>query len=293
MTIPKILPAVLAFAGILWSQAPSPPVTPSSPIKVSEQPDAQRTRSELESLLDHYPPALRTALALDSSLLTNQAYLAPYPALINFLGAHPEIARDPSFYLIDNTSRRTRDRSDQILDMWRDVISSMAVFAGFAMGIGVLVWLIRTIIDYRRWSRLAKVQAEVHAKLLDRFTNNNDLLAYMQTPAGAKFLESTPIKLDAGSRSVGAPLSRILWSVQGGLVLLAGGVGLEMVSSRFADESAQPLHALGVLGMAVGVGFVASAAVSYFISHRLGLIEPPPGGARGEAVGIEGFGFRK
>jgi hypothetical protein len=70
-------------------------------------------------------------------------------------------------------------------------------------------------------------------------------------------------------------MGRILWSVQGGLVLMAGGIGLQAVSGRFTDESAQPLHVLGVLGIAVGVGFVISAIISYVISQRLGLIETP------------------
>ena len=46
---------------------------------------------------------------------------------------------------------------------------------------------------HRRWSRLSKIQTDVHNKLLDRFTSNEDLLAYIQTPVGRKFLESAPI----------------------------------------------------------------------------------------------------
>ena len=99
--------------------------------------------------------------------------------------------------------------------------------AGFGMAIGVLVWLIRTIIDYRRWNRLSKVQTDVHTKLLDRFTANNDLLAYIQSPAGSKFLESSPIKLDAWSAERGCA-ARWADSLVGarGLVLVAGGIGL-------------------------------------------------------------------
>jgi len=75
--------------------------------------------------------------------------------------------------------------------------------AGFGLAIGVLTWLIRTIIDYRRWSRLSKVQAEIHTKLLDRFSSNEELAAYIQSPAGSRFLESSPIRLDPGPRSLG------------------------------------------------------------------------------------------
>ncbi len=252
-----------------------------------EQPDAQRTKDELSALLDHYPPALHNVLALDPGLLGNQAYLAPYPTLVSFLNRHPEIARNPSFYLGEGSAPRPHpDQAEKILDMWREAGNDLAIFAGFGLAVGLLVWLIRTLVDYRRWSRLSKVQTEVHTKLLDRFTANDDLLAYIQSPAGTKFLESSPIALDAAPRSVGAPLGRILWSVQGGVVLLAGGIGLLVVSGRAIDAtSQQSLQALGVLGIALGLGFLISAIISYVISQRLGLIEPPSAPARHELPG--------
>lgn len=259
---------------------------PSPPVAALEQPDAQRTRDEMSRLLERYPPALRGVLALDPGLLVNQSYLAPYPALVGLLNAHPEIARNPSFYIGGNPGHGfPRDRASQIAEMSQDVLAGLAVFAGFGMAIGLIVWLIRTLVDYRRWSRLAKVQTDVHTKLLDRFAAHDDLLAYIQSPAGSKFLESAPIKLDAGSRSVGAPLGRILWSVQGGTVLLAGGLGFLFLSGRVADEAAQPLHVLGVLGIALGLGFVVSAIISYVISRRLGLIELAPPAAPVEPPG--------
>ena len=259
-----------------------------------EQPDAQRTRAELTELLRRYPPSLPGTLALDPSLLDNRPYLAPYPALVDFLNKHPDIARNPSFFVGDGSGPRTlRDHDEQLLNMWRDLMTSLLVFIGFGMAIAVLVWLTRTVIDYRRWSRLARVQTDVHTKILDRFTANDDLLAYIQSPAGSKFLESSPIKLDAGPRSVGAPLSRILWSVQGGLVLLAAGIGFGVIGGRVANQAAQPIQALGILASALGLGFVGSAAVSFFISRKLGLIEPPPQPPRTDLPAVGELGDRK
>jgi hypothetical protein len=260
------------------ARAQTPKSAPPTILTV-EQPDAQRAKDELSALLEHYPPSLRGVLALDPSLLGNESYLAPYPALVSFLNTHPEIARNPSFYVGEGALPRAhQDPASQILDMWRDVLNGLGIFAGFGLAVGLLVWLIRTLVDYRRWSRLAKVQTDAHTKLLDRFTANEDLLAYIQSPAGAKFLESSPISLDAAPRSVGAPLGRILWSVQGGVVLIAGGIGLHIVGGRVTDAASQAasqsLHALGVIGIALGLGFVISAIISFVISQRLGLIEP-------------------
>jgi hypothetical protein len=243
---------------------------------VVQQPDAQRTREELSSLLERYPPTLRAVLRLDPSLLSSQSYLAPYPALASFLNSHPEVAHNPSFYIGEGIAPhfRAQDRTGQILEIWKDVLGGLAVFIGLGMAISLLVWLIRTLVDYRRWSRLAKVQTDVHTKLLDRFTANEDLLAYIQSAPGARFLQSSPIMLDAAPRSVvGAPMARILWSAQGGVVLIAGGIGMMVVSGRVSDVASQPLNALGALGIALGLGFVVSAIISYVISRRLGLIE--------------------
>jgi hypothetical protein len=256
---------LLAACSLSWAQPPKP-------VPPFEQPDAQRTREEMRQLLDRYPPSLRTVLSVDPSLLGNESFLAPYPALAGFLTAHPEIEHNPSFY-IDWGAPPVR--GNRTAEAWKDVMGDFMIVANLGMGFGLLGWLIRTLVDYRRWNRLTSTQTEFHTKLIDRFSANNDLLAYIQSPAGARFLQSTPIALDAGPRSMGAPLGRILWSVQGGVVLVAGGIGLWVVSRQVGDDASQPLHALGVIAIALGIGFAASAITSYLISRRLGLIEAP------------------
>jgi hypothetical protein len=264
--------------GILIDDGPAQrPVTPA-PIQTVDQPDAERVRQEFLDLMQKYPPSLRRVFREDPSLMTSQQYIAPYPTLAAFLSQHPEIPLNPSFFLGTNQSE-TRSTSDRALDIWDDFVKGVAVFAGFAMAIGLLTWLIRTFIDYRRWSRLSKVQAEVHTRLLDRFNTNEELMAYIATPAGARFLSSAPISLDSGaaSRSMGAPLSRIMLSLQAGLVLAAAGIGLMLAGQTVTQpEASEPLHILGIIAMALGVGFAVSAAASFLISKKLGLLEPPP-----------------
>ena len=70
------------------------------------------------------------------------------------------------------------------------------------MFVSVLVWVIRTVVDHRRWLRQSRVQVEVHSKILDRMTSNEDLLAYAKTPAGSRFLESAPIDLGTAAAPV-------------------------------------------------------------------------------------------
>ena len=263
--IRRVLGIATLAVGASWAQP--------RPVVVAPEQDAQRTRMELMGLLQRYPPTLARVLSLDPSLLGNETYMEPYPGLTRFLKEHPEVARNPRFYINEaGFAIREREPEAQVTEK---VLDGLGGFLGFGMAIGLLVWLIRTLVDYKRWSRLAKVQTDAHTKLLDRFTANEDLLAYIQTPAGARFLESSPIRLDAGPRSVAAPLGRILWSVQGGVVLLAAGFGLEYISGRLPNGAAEALRTLGVLGIAIGIGFLISALISYAISKRLGLIESP------------------
>jgi hypothetical protein len=159
--------------------------------------------------------------------------------------------------------------------MFQMILAGTGVFAAGAAFIGVLVWVIRSIIDHRRWLRLSRVQAEVHTKLLDRLTTNEDLLTYIQSPAGRRFLESAPITLESEPRTTSAPVSRIIWSLQAGLVLAALGSGFWFVQQRTSTEAAEGFFIIGVIAFALGVGFTASAVLAYAVSVRLGLVQRP------------------
>ncbi len=272
--------------------APSPGAQVAAvPMSPDEERDARQTREKLQELLERYPPSLGRVLRLDPTLLGDPSYLTSYPALAAFLGQHPEVVHNPT-YFFEHVYMGDRwdppDARAQTLDIWRNLAEGLAILTVMCVIIGSLMWLIRTLIDYRRWSRLAKVQSEAHTKLLDRFTSNEDLLSYMRTPAGSRFLQSAPIPLDAEPRALGAPVSRILWSFQAGVVLAALGIGLQFVSRRVEAEVTQPLSALGALVLAVGLGFVVSAAASYYLSRRLGVLTPPASSSTGQGEPANG-----
>jgi hypothetical protein len=208
-------------------------------------------------------------------LLTRADYLStPYPVLWSYLQKHPEIARNPSYFLGEFRYYEPRPQ-DRSLEMFQIILAGTGIAAGVSAFLGVLIWTIRSIIDHRRWLRLSRVQAEVHTKLLDRLTTNEDLLAYIQSPAGRRFLESAPITLEQESRVTTAPVSRIIWSLQAGLVLAALGSGFWFVQRNVSQEAAEGFFIIGVLAVALGVGFTASAVLAYVVSNRLGLVSRP------------------
>ena len=272
--------AVLSIAAPALAQrqpapSPSPAVQPGAAADRIQE-NASVTRDRLNELLEMYPPTVGRVLKLDPSLLNNPNYLAPYPALAAFLERNPEVAHNPDFFF----ERVRIDRSFSEDPKWRarqdffSLLAGIAGFCAFLVVIGVIVWIIRLIVLQRRWNRMSKVQFDTHAKLLDRFTSNEDLLAYVQTPAGRRFLEAAPVPIqEQQPKAIAAPLSRILWSVQAGVVLAAAGIGLLYVSSRFTDEASQFFMVIGVITIALGAGFMMSAGAAYVLSRRLGLME--------------------
>src|SRR4051794_17267502 len=195
LRMPKKLISLLfaaAIATTAFAQAPATATsstTTATTTTVVTDSDSQETREAFDSVLRRYPTEVSRVLKLDPSLMTNQSYLANYPALAAFLSQHPEVAHSPAFFLsgISVPDDGTRETAPE--RVWRSTMEGLAIFSIFALITAVLIWLVRTIIDHRRWSRISKVQADVHNKLMDRFTTNDELLAYIQTPAGKRFLE--------------------------------------------------------------------------------------------------------
>ena len=274
----------MAASFVAMPRAAAAQSQPAQTIVVEDQ-NADKTRDALIEVLKRYPPSLAYVLKLDPALLSNQAYLAPYPVLQQFLAKHPEVVRAPKYYFDEYTVRDSgRDPytefhntpEQQAIDMWRSNIEAFTFLLGFLSVIGALTWIIKSIVDHRRWGRQAKVQAEVHNKVIDRLASNEEMLAYVQSPAGAGFLKGGPAMLVSGgsSRLMGAPYNRILWSAQAGVVLLALGLGLRWVNVSAPSEVLGMLHFFGLIGQSLGIGFIASAALAYALSWRMGLLAP-------------------
>jgi len=275
------LALTLGSVGLL-AQAGAAAQAPSTNSRAAQLPaevpmglSADQIRTQFTEVLRRYPPQVGQILKLDPTLLTREDYLVPYPAIGAYLAQHPEVRRSPEYYLagVNMPSSYVYDSRarawDQMMEMFTIVGVVTTIVFGFA-------WLIRNAMDYRRWGRQAKVQADAHTKLLDRLTSNDELLAYVQSSAGSRFLQSAPIAVDGTPKAMTAPFSRILWSMQAGVVLAAAGIGLNYVSGRVHPDSADPVFTMSVILLSVGLGFFASAGLSFLLSKRLGLIGGGP-----------------
>ena len=258
---------------------PAPAQAGTVPVAIAQ--DARQTREEFEGLLRRLPPTVGRVLRTDPSLMRNQSYLVTYPTLTGFLQQHPEVVNNPGYYLENiNVSfwspPTPPDPHSNAINMWRNMIEATFVFLGvLGVTLGVL-WLVRTVLNHRRWLRVYRTQLELQTKMVDRFPTSEELIAYLRSGGAMPMMAEPP---PSGSwpkvALPGTPVNRVLWSVQAGLVLSALAVGLVFVSNRLAiPEIGEVFYTIGVLLLAMGIGFVLSAAASYVLSQRLGILAP-------------------
>lgn len=254
-------------------------------VDVADPSATEATREQLLKLL-RVSPTLTAVVASDPSLLGNQEYVAKSnPELAKFLGQHPEIGRNPDFYLFADLHLRGPNRA-QALErrVWtgadddnrepstvrivNDIVPMLVAFAFLA----ATAWLIKLLMANRRWSKIFKLQTEVHGKLIDRFGSSQEILTYMQTEAGKRFLEASPIVVEA-DRVERWPVAaqRVLLPLTAGIILTLLGAGLLFLRhSVQGGETA--LLVFGVVALMPGVGCIIAAGITWLLAKRLGLL---------------------
>lgn len=296
LAAPAVLSAVLVSA-----QAPQPPARTAAPARPAQAAEAAVpgapvsdhdlavTQEQLIRLL-RLSPTLTTVVAHDPSLLADQDYVSRNnPQLAQFLATHPEVARNPDFYLF--THVRHEDGSpDEALerevwpglvprhDTWsaNDVVTPIACLLAFASFLTALVWLIRQFLENRRWSRIFKLQSDVHGRLIDKFSSSQELASYMETEAGKRFLEAAPIPvgIEPDQRMPNA-IARVLTPLQIGIVLVLLGTGFFLLRN-VRIEMHEPMLVLGTVALMPGLGFIISAGITWVLAGRLGMLPESP-----------------
>jgi len=280
---------LLTISGMAQPHTAPPAPAPASVAITAPAPnerDVAATQTELIRLL-RLSPTLTTVVSHDPSLLSNTDYVAHNnPQLAAFLAAHPEVARNPEFYLFSHLKHedgqpdealeravwpdvyRSQGQNSSFERMWGDIVPLIA----FGFGLTAIFVLARMFVENRRWSRIFKLQSDVHGKLIDKFTSNQELAAYMETDAGRKFLEAAPIPVGIEQdRRVPSAVARVLTPLQAGIVMVLLGIGL--LSLRHAGPDMDtPMLFFGTVVLMPGIGFIISAGVSWLLAAKLGLM---------------------
>jgi len=146
-------------------------------------------------------------------------------------------------------------------------VDAVLMFWGFLMAIGWVVWVVSG--TFRR-AGAARLQADVQGKLLDKFGSSRELLDYLHTTQGQRFLDFVVTER-------ANPYSRILASAQAGLIMTLLGAALLMLRRMATvQEAADALLVFGTLVLTLGIGFLASGALSFILSRSWGLLEARP-----------------
>jgi hypothetical protein len=291
IVVASILVLPGAHAAISQGAAAKPTAPVANPIPAAMPSDTELidTREQLLSLL-RMSPTLTQVVETDPTLLADQEYVShTNPRLAQFLTQHPEVARNPDFYLFASfPEQRGRyvgslhrrginggyDQRNDDADSRRRFLLNVVQLPAFLATIAMLIWLIRLLLENRRWGRVFRMQSDVHSKLLDRFGSSEELLRYMDTEPGKRFLEAAPIPIEfARDQRLPGGLARVLGPLQIGIVLTLLGVGLLLLhrSASLAEVSAA-LLVFGMVTIMPGIGFIISALISWRISAHLGLL---------------------
>lgn len=127
--------------------------------------------------------------------------------------------------------------------------------------VGFVVWIIFSTI--RRY-KTTKLQAELQAKLLEKFGSGQELLAYVQSNAGKQFLESLTVEQKT-------PYGRILGAAQVSILLILLSFAFLFLRGRVAGAE-EGFLVFGTVTLSLGVGFGLAAALSYYLSKSFGLL---------------------
>jgi hypothetical protein len=140
-------------------------------------------------------------------------------------------------------------------------------FAGMIGGVTSMIvigWIIKAFLANGRHKRVLEAQKELQNQLLQRFDSTSELTAFLGSDSGERFLKSATIEGPS-------PFSRILSSVQAGIILALAGIACLALHPQL-PEAEEGLLVLGALGLAFGMGFLISGFVAYWLSRSWGIL---------------------
>ena len=143
-----------------------------------------------------------------------------------------------------------------------EMIAMITVMITLACGV---VLIVRALLDHLRRTKSERLQSEVYNKMLDKMGNSQEVLAWMETEAGKNLFQAP-----AAERP--APYTRILNSVQYGIIAIVLGGGIMGAGSLLRGSDQEPAFVIGTLVMSLGAGMLLAAGGSYALSKKFGLI---------------------
>jgi hypothetical protein len=145
-----------------------------------------------------------------------------------------------------------------------------AAFLFVMAALGCIAWTVW--LGAKRRQAQGQAQTDLQHRLLDKFSSPQEIGDFLQTEGGRRFLQGLTLERpQTGNRHAGR---RILLALQiGTVVSLLGTATLSLGIIYPMNRPGQPHPAviIGLLILAVGIGFLISAGISYRLSKAWGL----------------------
>ncbi len=123
-----------------------------------------------------------------------------------------------------------------------------------------IIWLIARYREGRLRQR-----SEERSRLMERFSSGQELTDFLNSPAGARYLELMGSQPSHPARSLSG-------AVTAGIISISAGCAFMVLPNLMPQGELFGLRIPGVLGIMVGVGILISAAVSSWFYRRAGLL---------------------
>ena len=129
----------------------------------------------------------------------------------------------------------------------------------------VSAWAFKTLLNFVQQRQLTKLHYALQDRLLEKLGSSPQAIEYLHSDAGEKmFALATKERTN--------PYGRILTALQAGAVISLLGIGFMFLRNKVPSDGAEAFTVIGVLGLCLGLGFLASSAAAYLFSKQWGLI---------------------
>ena len=123
---------------------------------------------------------------------------------------------------------------------------------------GNLVFLSLILVWWRMRQRRFELQAELQAKLIDKFGSTPELITFLQSPAGRQFVHGVQTGASAVTQE------RVLAGIRKSIIMCFLGLALLAI---WALTGASWVSWFGVLFLFLGAGYIVAAFVSMRLSR--------------------------
>lgn len=131
-----------------------------------------------------------------------------------------------------------------------------------------VAWIIINITRTLKQRANTRTRADIYNRLIDKFGTAPEFITFLQSDAGLRFIEENTVE-------PASPVGRILTSMQIGIVLSLLGLGLLFIAGTEGSVGHDfyiIVTMIGIVGLMIGVGLLASAYVSQRLCKSWGIL---------------------